>query len=101
MKMSTVVTVLIVIGVLCGGLYLRYHNKDTDARGATRLMRSIENHAELADTARLIERSKDINIRDKSGKWALPPIPTTVKNKFPAWTPKTRPKEPKPLPPDA
>ena len=71
MKMSTVVTVLIVIGVLCGGLYLRYHNKDTDARGATRLMRSIENHAELNDTVKLIEKSEDINIRDKSGKTAL------------------------------
>lgn len=71
MKMSTVLTFLLVIVVLCGGLYLRYHNKDTDARGATRLMRSIENHAGLEDTIRLIEKSEDINVRDKSGKTAL------------------------------
>lgn len=71
MKMSTVLVVLLVVGVLTGGLYLRYHNKDTDARGATRLMRSIENHAELEDTVKLIEKSEDINVRDKSGKTAL------------------------------
>ena len=71
MKMSTVLTVLIVLAVLSGGLYLRYHNKDTDARGATRLMRSIENHAELQDTLKLIEHSEDINVRDKSGRTAL------------------------------
>ena len=71
MKISTVLTVLIVLAVLSGGLYLRYHNKDTDARGATRLMRSIENHAELQDTLKLIEHSEDINVRDKSGRTAL------------------------------
>ncbi len=71
MKMSTLVTVLVVLGVLAGGLYLRYHNKDTDARGATRLMRSIENHAGMQETVRLIEKSEDINVRDKSGKTAL------------------------------
>ena len=71
MKISTIATVLVVLAVLAGGLYLRYHNKDTDARGATRLMRSIENHAELQDTIQLIEKSEDINVRDKSGKTAL------------------------------
>lgn len=71
MKMNTILTVLLVAGLLSGGLYLRYHNKDTDARGATRLMRSIENHAELQDTIKLIEKSKDINVRDKAGKTAL------------------------------
>ncbi len=71
MKMSTVLTALLVAALLAGGLYLRYHNKDTDSRGATRLMRSIENHAEMQDTLKLIEKSKDINVRDKSGQTAL------------------------------
>ena len=71
MKMSTVLTALLVAALLAGGLYLRYHNKDTDSRGATRLMRSIEKHAEMQDTLKLIEKSKDINVRDKSGQTAL------------------------------
>lgn len=71
MKMSTVLTILFVAALLAGGLYLRYHQKDTDARGATRLMRSIENHAEMQDTLKLIEKSEDINVRDKSGQTAL------------------------------
>lgn len=71
MKMSTILTTLLVAALLAGGLYLRYHQKDTDSRGATRLMRSIENHAEMQDTLKLIEKSEDINMRDKSGQTAL------------------------------
>lgn len=71
MKASTIFTFLLVMALLTGGLYWRYHVQDTDARGATRLMRSIENHAELQDTIKLIEKSEDINVRDKSGQTAL------------------------------
>ncbi len=71
MKAKTVLTLFLVVALLTGGLYLRYRVKDTDARGATRLMRSIENHAQTEKTVELIEESKDINVRDKSGQTAL------------------------------
>ncbi len=71
MKKSTILVFLLVAALLTGGLYFRYHGKETDARGATRLMRSIESNAELKDTTKLIEKSNDVNVRDKSGQTAL------------------------------
>lgn len=71
MKTNTILIFLIVAALLTSGLYFRYHGKETDARGATRLMRSIESHAGLKDTIKLIEKSNDVNVRDKSGQTAL------------------------------
>lgn len=71
MKKNTIFIFLIVAALLTGGLYFRYHGKETDARGATRLMRSIESNAGLKDTVKLIEKSNDVNVRDKSGQTAL------------------------------
>lgn len=71
MNKSTLWTVLIVGILLAGGMYFRYRDAGLDERGATRLMRAFEEQAQTKDTLRLIKRSEDLNVRDKSGQTAL------------------------------
>lgn len=70
MKKYTV-WVLIVLVVACAGAFYRYHGRDIDERGATLLMRSLEEHADLKVTRKLIKRADNVNARDKTGRTAL------------------------------
>ena len=49
---------LLVVGLIfSAGLLMRYWADGRDARGATRLMRSLESGADTRETARLIARA--------------------------------------------
>lgn len=71
MKKSTIFLIGFVLLVMGGGLTYRYFVRDTDSRGATKLMRAIENNEELKNTSKLIAKTQDINVRDKKGQTAL------------------------------
>ncbi len=71
MEKRNLITVIIVLVIIGGGLTYRYFMRDTDSRGATRLMRAIEQHDTLKSTAKLITKSKNVNARDKKGQTAL------------------------------
>ena len=69
MNKHTWIIIGILVGVIAGGLAYRHFAQDVDSRGATRLMRAIEDNdfekmEELLPTA-------DVNVRDKSGQTAL------------------------------
>ncbi|MGN0024092.1 MAG: ankyrin repeat domain-containing protein [Candidatus Avelusimicrobium sp.] len=70
MKKYTVL-VLIALVVVGAGVFYRYHGRDIDERGATLLMRSLEERADLKVTHKLIKRAADLNTRDKTGRTAL------------------------------
>ena len=59
--------ILLLIG---GGLLYRHVAQDVDSRGATRLMRALEEN-DITKTRQLLENGSDINARDKSGQTAL------------------------------
>lgn len=63
--------IAIIVLIIGGGLTYRYFMRDTDSRGATRLMRAIEQNDSLKSTSKLIQKSPDVNARDKKGKSAL------------------------------
>ncbi len=64
------VIIAILAGVIGGGLWYRYMALDVDSRGATRLMRALEeNDTQLA--RELLEQGTDISAQDKSGQTAL------------------------------
>lgn len=63
---------LLVVGLIFGaGLLMRYWADGRDARGATRLMRSLESGADTRETDRLIARAGDVNVGDNEGHTAL------------------------------
>lgn len=69
MDKRTWVFIAIMIGFISGGLLYRHFAQDVDSRGATRLMRAIEEN----DTGKALKllSTEDINVRDKSGQTAL------------------------------
>ena len=69
MSKHTWIVIGILVGVIAGGLAYRHFAQDVDSRGATRLMRAIEEN-DTEKVEKLI-RSEDINVRDKSGQTAL------------------------------
>ena len=71
MQKSTLFIIGLCLALIGGGLVYRYFVRDADSRGATKLMRTIEDNGSLKDTAKLIAKTADINITDKKGKTAL------------------------------
>ena len=71
MKKVTVFWFIFVLLMLGGGLYYRYCFHRVDERGATLLMRGFESSASNKDMLRLLKRSDDLNVQDKSGRTAL------------------------------
>ena len=62
---------IIALGILIGGgLYYRRVAQEVDSRGATRLMRALEEN-DTEKTIRLLESGTDIHVQDKTGKTAL------------------------------
>ena len=63
------VFIAIMVGFVGGGLLYRHLAQDVDSRGATRLMRAIEEN----DTEKAVKllSTGDVNVRDKSGQTAL------------------------------
>ena len=61
----------LIVLLIGGGLVYRHVTRDTDSRGATRLMRAIEQNDSLKATSKLIAKTQDINARDKKGQSAL------------------------------
>lgn len=61
----------LIVLLIGGGLTYRYVTRDTDSRGATRLMRAIEQNDSFKSTSKLIAKTQDINARDKKGQSAL------------------------------
>ncbi len=69
MKTHTWVIICILVGMIAGGLLYRHFAQEVDSRGATRLMRAIEeNDPEKMDK---FLHAGDVNVRDKSGQTAL------------------------------
>lgn len=70
MNKNTWTLIAILAGLICGGLLYRNLAQDIDSRGATRLMRALEeNDTQLA--RELLESGTDISVQDKSGQTAL------------------------------
>lgn len=69
MNKRTWVFIAILVGFIGGGLAYRHFAQDVDSRGATRLMRAIEEN-DTDKTVKLLG-SADVNVRDKSGQTAL------------------------------
>ena len=70
MKKSTWIWIGILIILIGGGLLYRHLAQEVDPRGATRLMRALEEN-DSAKTRQLLENGTDIHARDKSGQTAL------------------------------
>ena len=71
MKKSHLFLIGVLLVLIGGSLTYRYFVRDVDSRGATKLMRAIENNEELKSTSKLIAKAQDINVRDKKGQTAL------------------------------
>ena len=69
MNKHTWIVIGILLGVIAGGLAYRHFAQDVDSRGATRLMRAIEDN-DLEKMEELLPTA-DVNVRDKSGQTAL------------------------------
>lgn len=69
-KKSTWIVCGIILLLIGGGLLYRYVAQDVDSRGATRLMRALEEN-DITKTRQLLENGTDIHARDKSGQTAL------------------------------
>ncbi len=69
MNKRTWVFIAVMIGMISGGLLYRHFAQEVDSRGATRLMRAIEEN----DTEKAVKllNTGDVNVRDKSGQTAL------------------------------
>lgn len=70
MKKSTWVWIGIIVVFILGGLLYRHFAQEVDSRGATRLMRALEEN-NVTKTRQLLEKGTDIHARDKSGQTAL------------------------------
>lgn len=69
MHKRTWVFLAVIVGLIFGGLAYRRFAQDVDSRGATRLMRAIEEND--TDKALKLLNTGDINVRDKAGQTAL------------------------------
>ncbi len=69
MNKHTWIIIGILVGVIAGGLAYRHFAQDVDSRGATRLMRAIEDN-DLEKMEQLLSTA-DVNVRDKAGQTAL------------------------------
>jgi ankyrin repeat protein len=69
MNKRTWVFIAVMIGLIGGGLFYRHLAQDVDSRGATRLMRAIEENDDW-ETGQLLQ-TEDVNVRDKAGHTAL------------------------------
>lgn len=69
MKTHTWVLICILIGMVSGGLLYRHFAQEVDSRGATRLMRALEEN-DTEDVDKFLYTG-DVNVRDKSGQTAL------------------------------
>ncbi len=69
MKKSTWVFIAVLCVIIAGGLAYRHFAQERDSRGATRLMRALEDN----DTEKMEEllNEQEVTIRDKSGQTAL------------------------------
>lgn len=71
MEKKNILWLVLITLIIGGGLTYRYFMRDTDSRGATRLMRAIEQNDSFKSTSKLIQKSPDVNVRDKKGQSAL------------------------------
>lgn len=69
MKKSTWILIGIIVGFIFGGLMYRHYAQDIDSRGATRLMRALEDN-DSSKVERLLKEG-NVDVRDKSGQTAL------------------------------
>lgn len=69
MKKSTWVFIAVLSVIIAGGLAYRHFAQELDSRGATRLMRALEEN-DIKKMESLLETA-DIHVRDKSGQTAL------------------------------
>lgn len=69
MDKRTWIFIAVLIGIICGGLAYRHFAQDVDSRGATRLMRALEENN--TDKTLKLLTVEDINVRDKTGQTAL------------------------------
>ena len=69
MNKSTWVFIAVLSVVIAGGLAYRHFAQDLDSRGATRLMRALEEN-DVEEMEDLLQK-ENINVRDKSGQTAL------------------------------
>lgn len=69
MKKNTWILIAFLIGIIGGGLLYRHFAQERDSRGATRLMRALEEN----DTEKMqkLLNEAEINARDKSGQTPL------------------------------
>ncbi len=70
MNKSTWIWILVLIAFIAGGLYYRHVAQDVDSRGATRLMRALEDN-DTDKMRELLEQTPDVHARDKAGHTAL------------------------------
>ncbi len=70
MKKSTWIWIGILVVFISGGLLYRHFAQEVDSRGATRLMRALEEN-DIDKMRKLLENSPDVHARDKSGQTAL------------------------------
>lgn len=71
MEKKNIFWLVLIVLIVGGGLTYRYFVRETDSRGATRLMRAIEQNDSFKSTAKLIQKVPDVNVRDKKGQSAL------------------------------
>lgn len=69
MNKHTWIFIAAMIGLIGGGLFYRHLAQDVDSRGATRLMRAIEEN-DAGKMGKLLYAG-DVNVRDKAGQTAL------------------------------
>ena len=70
MKKSTWIWIAVLILFISGGLLYRRAMQEVDSRGATRLMRALE-EKDTNKMRKFLEDSPDVHARDKSGQTAL------------------------------
>ena len=70
MNKHTWVLIAMLAGLICAGLLYRYLAQEVDSRGATRLMRALEEN-DTQRARKLLEEGTDITAQDKSGQTAL------------------------------
>ena len=69
MKKNTWILIAFLVGIIGGGLLYRHLAQERDSRGATRLMRALEEND--TDKMQKLLNDAEINARDKSGQTPL------------------------------
>ncbi len=70
MQKSTLVWILVILILIGGGLYYRQTAQEVDSRGATRLMRALEEN-DTSKMRQFLDNTPDVHARDKQGQTAL------------------------------